>query len=97
MSEDKSKKPLLADLKKLRQRVADLEAREIKRVQAEEALKQSEEYSSTILNHSPNPILVANPDTSIRYVNPALEKLTGYSMVELVGQKAPYPWWTEEA
>jgi len=97
MSEDRSKKSLLAELKKLRQRVADLEAGEIKRVQAEEALRQSEEYSSTILNHSPNPILVANPDTSIRYVNPALEKLTGYSMVELVGRKAPYPWWTEEA
>ncbi len=31
MSEDKSKKPLLADLKKLRQRVADLEAGETKR------------------------------------------------------------------
>lgn len=97
MSEDKSKKSLLDELKKLRQRVADLETGEIKRIQAEEALRQSEEYSSTILNHSPNPILVANPDTSIRYVNPALEELTSYSMVELVGRKAPYPWWTEEA
>ncbi|NQT05538.1 MAG: PAS domain S-box protein, partial [Dehalococcoidia bacterium] len=96
MSEDESRKPLLAEVKKLRRRVASLEAGETKRKRAEEALRQSEEYSSTILNHSPNPILVANPDTSIRYVNPALEKLTGYSMVELVGQKAPYPWWTKE-
>ncbi len=63
---------------------------------AEEALRQSEEYSSTILNHSPNPIFVANPDTSIRYVNPAFEVLTGYSLIELIGQKAPYPWWPEE-
>lgn len=96
MNEDKSKKQLLIELKKLRQRVADLETQESKRQQVEEALRQSEEYSSTILNHSPNPMLVTNPDTSIRYVNPALEELTGYSLIEVIGQKAPYPWWTEE-
>ncbi len=96
MSEDKSKKQLPIELKKLRQRVADLEAGENERRQVEEALRRSEEYSSTILNHSPNPMLVTNPDTSIRYVNPALEELTGYSLIEVIGQKAPYPWWTEE-
>ncbi|MQY81264.1 MAG: PAS domain S-box protein [Dehalococcoidia bacterium] len=96
MSEDKSKKQLPIELKKLRQRVADLEAGGNKQRQVEEALRQSEEYSSTILNHSPNPMLVTNPDTSIRYVNPALEELTGYSLVEVIGQRAPYPWWIEE-
>jgi PAS domain S-box-containing protein len=96
MSEDKSKKRLPIELKKLRQRVADLEAGESQRRQVEEALRQSEEYSSTILNHSPNPMLVTNPDTSIRYVNPALEELTGYSLVKVIGQRAPYPWWIEE-
>jgi len=63
---------------------------------AEEAFRQSEEYSSTIVNNSPNPIFVANPDSSIRYVNPAFEALTGFSLIELIGQKAPYPWWPEE-
>ena len=96
MKEDRSKKQLLVELEKLRQRIADLEAAEIKRQQIEEALRQSEEYSATILNHSPNPMLVTNPDTSIRYVNPAFESLTGFSLMELIGQKAPYPWWTEE-
>ena len=96
MSEDKSKKQLLLELKELRQRIAYLEAGENKHRQAEEALRQSEEYSSTILNHSPNPILVANPDSSVRYVNPAFEAITGFSLMEFVGQKAPYPWWTEE-
>ena len=96
MSEDKSKKQLPIELKKLRQRVADLEAGGNKQRQVEEALRQSEEYSSTILNHSPNPMLVTNPDTSIRYVNPALEELTGYSLVKVIGQRAPYPWWIEE-
>lgn len=63
---------------------------------AEKALQESEEFSSNLLDNSPNPIIVINPDTSVRYVNPALEKLTGFSSSELVGLKAPYPWWTEE-
>jgi len=96
MKEDNAKKRLLLELEKLRQRIAHLEAEAEKRLQIEEALRQSEEYSATILNHSPNPIFVANPDSSIRYVNPAFESLTGFSLVELIGQKTPYPWWPEE-
>jgi PAS domain S-box-containing protein len=41
-------------------------------------------------------MLIQNPDTSIRYVNPALEQLTGYSLDELVNKKAPYPYWPPE-
>ena len=63
---------------------------------AEEAFKETEEFNSSLLTNSPNPIIVINPDTSVKYVNPALEKLTGFSSEELVGYKAPYPWWTEE-
>lgn len=63
---------------------------------AEEKLRDSEEFNSSLLNNSPNPIIVINPDTSVRYVNPALEKITGFSSEELIGHKSPYPWWTEE-
>jgi len=59
-------------------------------------LKESEEFSSGLMRASPNPITVINPDTSIQYVNPALEELTGFSSTELVGIKAPYLWWPEE-
>jgi len=61
-----------------------------------EALQESQAFNSSLLIDAPNPILVINPDTSIRYVNPALEKISGFSSKELVGRKAPYPWWTEE-
>lgn len=64
--------------------------------QTEKTPLQSEEFSSILLNSYPNPILVINPDASIRYVNPALKELTGFSSGELVGAKPPYPWWTEE-
>ena len=63
---------------------------------ASQALRESEEFNSSLLSNSPIAIVVVNPDTSIRYVNPALEKLTGFTSAELVGRKFPYPWWTKE-
>ena len=62
-----------------------------------EALKESEEFNSRLLDNAPYPILVADPTTAIKYVNPALEKLTGYNLSDLIGKKVPYPYWTEEA
>jgi PAS domain S-box-containing protein len=49
-----------------------------------------------IVTNSPNPIIVHNPDGAIRYVNPAFEKLTGFSAGELLGTKPPFPWWPAE-
>jgi len=87
-----------ATMVQYRGRLADLvimrDITECKR--SEKALRESEEFSSSLLSNSPHPIIVINPDTSVRYVNPALEKLTGFTSAELMGRKAPYPWWTEE-
>ena len=66
------------------------------RKRAEEQLRASERFSASLLANSPNPILVLNLDASIRYVNPALEALTGYTASELIGTVPPFPWWTEE-
>jgi len=66
------------------------------RKRIEMALRESEKFNSSLLTNSPNPILVLNADASIRYVNLALEKLTGFSSAELVGRNPPYPWWMEE-
>ncbi len=66
------------------------------RKQAEEALRESKTFSSSLLDNSPNPIIVINPDSSVKYVNRALERLTGFSSAELIDKKAPYPWWAEE-
>jgi len=64
---------------------------------AREALKESEAFISSLLQNSHHPTLVINPDTSIRYVNPAFERLTGYTINELEGKKAPYPWTIQES
>ncbi len=66
------------------------------RRRAEQTLLASEEFNSRLLANSPNPVLVINADAAIEYVNPALERLTGFTSAELLGTGEPYPWWTEE-
>ena len=63
----------------------------------EEALRESSFFSSSLLDNSPNAIVVYNPDTSIRYVNPFFEELTGYTSKEVLGLKIPYPWSVDDA
>jgi PAS domain S-box-containing protein len=66
------------------------------RKKTEEALLESQKFVSSLLENAPHGTVVINPDTSIRYVNPAWERLNGWTLSEVVGMKAPYPWWPEE-
>jgi PAS domain S-box-containing protein len=66
------------------------------RRQAEEDLRESQEFNTSLLENAPHQIVVINPDTSIRYVNPKFEEVNGWTLDEIVGIKAPYPWWTDE-
>jgi len=65
------------------------------RKNAEKSLHSTERFNSDLLRKSPNPMCVINMDTSIGYVNSALEKLTGFSAHGLIGTRAPYPWQNE--
>jgi len=60
-------------------------------------LHASEEFVSSVLANSPNPILVINPDSSVQYANPAFEELTGFSADRLKGTGVPYPWTADES
>ena len=64
--------------------------------QAEESLKISENFSSSLMKNSTNPIIVFNADASIRYVNKAHENITGFKSSEILGKKPPFPWWPKE-
>lgn len=66
------------------------------RMKIEDKLRESGEFNKTILENSPSPTLVINPDKSIRYINPALEKITGFSLKDTIGIKPPYPYWPKE-
>ena len=66
------------------------------RKRAEQELWASKEFNSRLLVNYPNPVLVINLETAIEYVNPALEKLTGFTSGELLGSREPYPWWTKD-
>ncbi|MBN1906710.1 MAG: PAS domain S-box protein [Deltaproteobacteria bacterium] len=63
---------------------------------SEAAFRESNEFNTSLLDNSPNAIMVLDPDTSIRYVNPYFEKMTGYSSSEIIGHKIPYPWWVDD-
>jgi two-component system sensor kinase FixL len=61
----------------------------------EKKIKESEAFSSSLLDSSPVPVIVVNLDASIRYVNSAFEVLTGFEAGEVVGLASPYPWQPE--
>jgi PAS domain S-box-containing protein len=62
----------------------------------EDDLRKSYAFNQELLQNAPNPVLATDLDSSIRYVNPAFEKLTGFAREELIGLKSPYPWWPPE-
>jgi len=72
-------------------------ARDItKRKNAEAALLETQNFNASLMEHAPHATVVINPDTSIKYVNPAWEKLNGWTLAEVAGMKTPYPWWPAE-
>ena len=93
----KTKAQLATELAEAHRRIAELEASEAECRRVEEALRESQKFSSSLLEHSPHSILVINPDTSIEYANPTFLEVNGWTAAEVIGMKAPYPWWPEEA
>ncbi len=86
--EVKTKEQLIAKLAQMRQRIAELEAAEIERKRAEEALRESEEKYRALMEEAP--IGICNVDTKgkFTYVNKTILQGTGYSREELVGKSA---------
>jgi PAS domain S-box-containing protein len=66
------------------------------RKEADIALLESQQFNASLLENAPHAIVVINPDTSVKYVNPAWEQINGWTLEEIAGIKAPYPWWPDE-
>ena len=58
--------------------------------------KQTDRFKTKLLEVSEDPMMIISPDNSIMQVNSLLEKLTGFSSLDLIGAMAPYPWWVKE-
>ena len=55
----------------------------------EEALRNERDYSTRIIERTPALVVGLSPDGITRFINPAVEKTTGYSSSELIGKN----WW----
>ena len=77
----------------LEQRTREFEIEVNKLKAAVEILTDGEDNNANMLKEFPYPLLIMCSDTSIKYVNIMFERLTGYSSEEVIGLKAPYPWW----
>ncbi len=74
----------------------EIAALALKHSRIQESLVERNKFSANLLMESPNPILVIEPDKTIRYVNQAFMELTGFARDEILNAAPPYPWWTED-
>ena len=61
-----------------------------------EVLNESQEFSRNLLENASHPVVVIDSDNSIKYVNAAFEKLTGFCLSDILGRKPPFPYWPED-
>ena len=78
---DKTKAQLIAELQALRQRVADLEVAEVKRMQAEAGSRASEDKFRDLIESSSQGILI-HRDDHILFVNQAYADIFGYASLD---------------
>ena len=81
----KAKEQLITEVVEMRQRTARMEQLEIERRQAEERVGKLREFYESIVLAVEEGLLLEDAHGIITFVNPALEKLLGYSADELVG------------
>ena len=82
----KTKKQFMKELHELRGRVTELEGVEVRRGQAEEALRESENRYRFLIDNSKEIILILNKRGKIIFANESTLTNYGYSREELIGK-----------
>ncbi|RLI45610.1 hypothetical protein DRO61_10335, partial [Candidatus Bathyarchaeota archaeon] len=85
---DKIKEKYVGELIKLRQRIAELEASETERKQAEKKLQESEEQYRLLTETAQEGIYQLDSSANYIFVNEAFAKILGYTREELLGKNA---------
>ncbi|MCP3900426.1 MAG: PAS domain S-box protein [Desulfobacteraceae bacterium] len=65
----------------------DLKAEISERKQAQEALQESEEKYRSVMEATPDPIIVYDMEGNVTYMNPAFTKVFGYTLEDSLGKK----------
>jgi PAS domain S-box-containing protein len=82
---------LLESLKTVTNQMIESVSREItERKNAEEALRESEGKCRTVLQASPDPVVVYDMEGGCIYINPAFTRVFGWTSQELLGKKIDY-------
>ena len=84
--EDKAKDQLLGELAGLRQRVAELEAADAEREQAEEVLQENERRYRLLTEHLTDVICTLDMDLRFTYISPSVTDMLGYSVEEMMAE-----------
>jgi diguanylate cyclase (GGDEF)-like protein/PAS domain S-box-containing protein len=84
--EHKTRAHLIDELAELRQRVAELEAVDVKRKRAVQELRESEEQLEVLFEFAPDAYYMSDLKGTFVDGNKAAEELTGYDRNELIGQ-----------
>jgi len=89
--QDKTKEQLINELVELRQRVAELQAADTARKQAEEALRESQQLLEKTFASLLDAFFIIDTDTEeIIDCNPAASEIFGYSRQEMLGRMATF-------
>ncbi len=87
MEESEAKAQLINEIKKLRQRIAELEKREIERKQTKKALTEGEEKFRAICAAAQDGIIMIDNKGIISYWNKAAQRIFGYTEKEAIGKE----------
>jgi PAS domain S-box-containing protein len=83
--EQKTQEELIAELQRLRHRVAELQESENQRKQAEEAMRQAEQRYRAVAESAVTGIGIVDPEETLTFVNSAFAEMLGYAQEELTG------------